>query len=1193
MAFTQEQIQAIKSKGANLLVSAAAGSGKTTVLVERIINKITNENVDIDKLLIVTFTSAAASEMKEKILKALYEKIDKDIENVNLQKQISLINKAHISTISSFCLDVIRNNFFEIGLSANFRVGDQTEIELMKQEALEELFEKKYEENDEDFINLLDLFTSYNDDSKLKEVILKIFDFVCSVPYEEKWLNEKVNDYNLVEDDFLKTKWGKIILKDSSDKIEDGILNLENAKNSMEGIENLSDCYLILSDDINSLKSVRFDSYDNLYNSIHNINFSPWSRKRKYDEGEKEIKDEAKSIRDSVIQNIKKMKENTININNDEAKKEIKEMYQVLKKVKNMVLEFKQIFDEKKREKNVVDFSDIEHFALKILVDENNNKTEIAKKYDFNEILIDEYQDSNLVQESILNSVSNGHNIFMVGDVKQSIYRFRQARPELFMKKYKEYTKIDGENNSLLKQDTKIQLYKNFRSRKEILDFTNIVFQDIMSESLGEINYDESEYLNLGLSYEDDNKIDYTPEMYVISLNDKEKTDDNNIKENIDVEDDNLDTEIIEKNELESYILCKKIKEFHNKGFKYRDMCVLLRSQANVSTIYEKEMIEENIPVYSDTSDEYLKSIEIDTIISLLKIIDNPLQDIPLVTVLKSEIGNFDDNELIEIRLNEKNKNYYYALKKEAEKYQGENNLSKKAFDFIQMIEDFREKEKQMALDEFIWYVYNKTQYYDYVRLMPNGKLRQANLRKLFEKAKEYEKISFKGLFNFITFIEKIEDKNEMSEAKIIGENDDVVRIMSIHKSKGLEFKIVFLCNIGKRINEIDLKEKIILDHDMGIGMNYITEEYDYPSLVKNAIAIKAKNELYSEEMRILYVALTRAKEKLVLIGTQKNAEEMYDKKEKDLETYSKEDSDKNKINHLLVAKYNNYLDLIELVSKYSKDEINLKINFISKNDVIEERKKYNNDDETIIKNKIQKSQIDKDKYEKIDRLLNWQYEYLLDKDIPTKSSVTALKNDEITFKDNDIIINDKIKSTKKELKIEKLDDLLYDESNKENKTLDGKEKGTLIHLCLQKLNDNDIDKMIENLNVENYKKEYLRNNKIIFENYINSNLFKEIKNAKKVFKEAPFYVNVNYNESKEKVLVQGVIDLYFIDENDNLILVDYKTDKNVDEAMLKERYYTQLTMYEKALNRSYKNKNLKVNEKIIYSTFLNKEIIL
>ena len=1192
MAFTQEQIQAIKSKGANLLVSAAAGSGKTTVLVERIINKITNENVDIDKLLIVTFTSAAASEMKEKILKALYEKIDKDIENVNLRKQISLINKAHISTISSFCLDVIRNNFFEIGLSANFRVGDQTEIELMKQEVLEELFEKKYEENDEDFINLLDLFTSYNDDSKLKEVILKIFDFVCSVPYEEKWLNEKVNDYNLVEDDFLKTKWGKIILKDSSDKIEDGILNLENAKNSMEGIESLSDCYLILSDDINSLKSVRFDSYDNLYNSIHDINFSPWSRKRKYNEGEKEIKDEAKSIRDSVIQNIKKMKENTININNDEAKKEIKEMYQVLKKVKNMVLEFKQIFDEKKREKNVVDFSDIEHFALKILVDENNNKTEIAKKYDFNEILIDEYQDSNLVQESILNSVSNGHNIFMVGDVKQSIYRFRQARPELFMKKYKEYTKIDEENNSLLKQDTKIQLYKNFRSRKEILDFTNIVFQDIMSESLGEINYDKSEYLNLGLNYEDDNKIDYTPEMYVISLNDKEKTDDNNIKENIDSEDDNLDTEIIEKNELESYVLCKKIKEFHDQGFKYRDMCVLLRSQANVSTIYEKEMIEENIPVYSDTSDEYLKSIEIDTIISLLKIIDNPLQDIPLVTVLKSEIGNFDDNELIEIRLNEKNKNYYYALKKEAEKYQGENNLSKKAFDFIQMIEDFREKEKQMALDEFIWYIYNKTQYYDYVRLMPNGKLRQANLRKLFEKAKEYEKISFKGLFNFITFIEKIEDKNEMSEAKIIGENDDVVRIMSIHKSKGLEFKIVFLCNIGKRINEIDLKEKIILDHDMGIGMNYITEEYDYPSLVKNAIAIKAKNELYSEEMRILYVALTRAKEKLVLIGTQKNAEEMYDKKEKDLETYSKEDSDKNKINHLLVAKYNNYLDLIELVSKYSKNEINLKINFISKNDVIEERKKYNNDDETIIKNKIQKSQIDKDKYEKIDRLLNWQYEYLLDKDIPTKSSVTALKNDEITFKDNDIIINDKIKSTKKELKIEKLDDLLYDESNKDNKTLDGKEKGTLIHLCLQKLNDNDIDKMIENLNVENYKKEYLRNNKIIFENYINSNLFKKIKNAKKIFKEAPFYVNVNYNESKEKVLVQGVIDLYFIDENDNLILVDYKTDKNVDEAMLKERYYTQLTMYEKALNRSYKNKNLKVNEKIIYSTFLNKEII-
>ena len=637
-------------------------------------------------------------------------------------------------------------------------------------------------------------------------------------------------------------------------------------------------------------------------------------------------------------------------------------MYNVLKSLENLILDFKNEFNNRKAEKNIVDFSDIEHHALNILVDENGNKTDIAKKYQFNEILIDEYQDSNLVQEKILNSISNGKNIFMVGDVKQSIYRFRQARPELFLDKYKKYQLVDRLNGNYAKQneensenvqlngseenskelqfnenqlnaDSKILLYKNFRSRQEVIDFTNVIFQNIMSNELGEIDYGEEEYLNIGATFEEP-RINNTPELYIIDtntenaidkFNEKNKNDNDNNSNNNNINNKNVnlseEDEQIDNVGLEANLLCRKIKELKEQGISYKEMVVLLRSTSNVAPVYEKEMINQGIPVYSDTASEYLESIEIDTIISLLKIIDNPLQDIPLVTVLRSKIGNFNDNELTQLRLNQKEGLFYYALKKEADLYENlnkedereeiteiieksneqkkitdiiekpneqkkiteiienaddqeeitnriENNkefaLAKKSYDFLKMIEEFRNLEKTVPLDQLIWTIYAKTGYYYYVRLMPNGKLRQANLRKLFEKAKDYEKISLKGLFNFITFIEKIVGNNNLQEAKIINENDDVVRIMSIHKSKGLEFPVVFLCNVGRKFNEQDMKNKIVLDQDLGIGANYIDNINEYSTLAKQAINLKIKKEMISEEMRILYVALTRARQKCI-----------------------------------------------------------------------------------------------------------------------------------------------------------------------------------------------------------------------------------------------------------------------------------------------------------------------------------------
>ena len=1216
MAFTEEQSEAIHREGANILVSAAAGSGKTTVLVARIINKILNEKVDIDKLLIVTFTDAAASEMRERILKSLYNEIDKNPDDENLQKQLMLINKSHISTITSFCLDVVRNNFFEIGLSANFRIGDPTEIEIMKQEAIEKVFEDKYEKNDKNFEKLVELYTPYSDDQPLKDLVLKIYDFIQSKPYPEKWLDESIEKYNIdIDQDFAKTLWGKIILDYAKTLVENYLSNIIKAKNSLENISNLADCYEILCDDIVNLKSIDFSNWDKLYETLQKIEWRDWSRKRKYEEFEKELKDQAKNIRDEAVSSIKKIRDDLINIKSEESNSEIKAMYNVLKSLENLILDFKNEFNNRKAEKNIVDFSDIEHHALNILVDENGNKTDIAKKYQFNEILIDEYQDSNLVQEKILNSISNGKNIFMVGDVKQSIYRFRQARPELFLDKYKKYQLLDKSNDNELNADSKILLYKNFRSRQEVIDFTNVIFQNIMSSELGEIDYGKEEYLNRGADF-DETIIDNTPELYIIDTNTEIEDNSKNINTRIEEKqieqkeqeeqkiDLNDEDEQIDNVGLEANLLCKKIKELNKQGIKYRDMAVLLRSTSNVAPVYEKEMINQGIPVYSDTASEYLESIEIDTIISVLKIIDNPLQDIPLVTVLRSKIGNFNDNELTQLRLNQKEGLFYYALKKEADIYDNLSNadeqkkianvienadkqkeitnkiendkeiaLAKKSYDFLKMIEEFRNLEKTVPLDQLIWTIYAKTGYYHYVRLMPNGKLRQANLRKLFEKAKDYEKISLKGLFNFITFIEKIVGNNNLQEAKIINENDDVVRIMSIHKSKGLEFPVVFLCNVGRKFNEQDMKNKIVLDQDLGLGVNYIDDINEYSTLAKQAINLKIRKEMISEEMRILYVALTRAKEKLIIIGSDKNALENYNKKEIELKKYhGKEKAEK--ISPILISKYRRYLDWIELVKQYTS--LNLNVNFVKRSDLKQNDKDKENEQ---IKN-VGKYKIDIEKYNEIDELLKWQYEF--ETNTPSKTSVTALKNVELNFANKEITVLDDISTKKAE--IETLDNKLI--SNIKNRNLTPAEKGTLIHLALQKLNDEDIDNMIKNVKVNDNSKTFLIQNKNIFENYIKSELFEELKTAKLIQKETPFYMDVNYKNSNEKVLIQGVIDLYFIDKNDNLILVDYKTDKNVDEEILRQRYLNQINMYEIALEKSL---NKKVSKKVIYSTTLNK----
>ena len=501
--WTNEQLNAITQKGNNILVAAAAGSGKTTVLVERIIRKIINDNVDIDKILVVTFTNAAASEMRERILTALYKQIDEDPLNKRLRKQIVLLNKASICTIDAFCLDIIRNNFFEIGASSNFRIADNTELELLKQEAIEETFEELYLENDDEFNKLIELYAGYKDDENLKNIILKIHNYIQSAPFPEDWLEEQIEKFNMSNiEDFSQTEWGKIILKNFRDEVLNSIQILESSKHQLDMITELSKFSLVVADDINQLKFLEqnWDNWERAHEIANNLKFKTWPTDKKVVSN---LKEETKKARDNVKKRISKAVSQTFIYNTEEAVEDINAMYPILKKIKDVTLKFMEKFSEKKSNKNIMDFSDIEHYALKILLKKDENgiyqKTEVAKKYEekFNEIAIDEYQDSNLVQEYILTSISNEKNIFMVGDVKQSIYRFRQAKPELFLDKYQKYGLEPNEYGQ------KIKLFKNFRSRENILDTTNLIFSDIMSADFGEIEYDESEYLNLGATYEE------------------------------------------------------------------------------------------------------------------------------------------------------------------------------------------------------------------------------------------------------------------------------------------------------------------------------------------------------------------------------------------------------------------------------------------------------------------------------------------------------------------------------------------------------------------------------------------------------------------------------------------------------------------------------------------------------------------
>lgn len=893
-------------------------------------------------------------------------------------------------------------------------------------------------------------------------------------------------------------------------------------------------------------------------------------------------------------------------------------MYKIVKSLGQLVIDFDKAFKEEKKERNLIDFNDIEHYALSILVEKNEEgkyvPTDVARTYSnrFEEVAIDEYQDSNNVQEQILTAVSRGNNIFTVGDVKQSIYRFRRACPELFLDKYKRYS-LDGNENGL-----KIQLFMNFRSRKNILDITNKIFESIMTEDLGEIDYTEEEFLNCGATcYEETGNIVSKSELCIINNNLDEEFEDDYDE---DDDDDDLSEDEAEENEsefskkknealqelkdlkkeeIEAKLVARKIKELidsevlvfdkankKTRPIKHKDIVILLRT-TKFANIYEKELVKNEIPVFMDGSDEYLDTMEIQTIMNLLKVLDNQLDDVAVVSLLRSTIFGFTDNEIIEMRLVNREVYFWDSLVQASNELENES-LKEKLNKFLEKIAEWKEEKDYLPISEFLWKIYVETGFYNYVNLMPNGALRQANLKMLFERAQEYEKTSFKGLFNFIRFTEKLKTGNsDLSSAKIIGENENVVRIMSIHKSKGLEFPIVFLCNTNKKMNTKDLTGNLLLHKDLGFGPKYIDTRLaiEYSTYAKNALKIKLKAEAVSEEMRILYVALTRAREKLIITGIRKDALDEIEKKKKDLEVYF----DEKKINKSLLKKKTSYLDWIEYVilnqEIQGKKFEDLDFSIIQAKDLLDE------DDE---EEKVERIDFSKfNNFGELEEKFNWKYKDEFLSNLPIKTTVSILKKldgEEADFFDlsnNEIGLKDTVP------------EFLQD------KRITAARIGTLTHLVLQKIDFNkvksegDIKEFIQELVAKSFMTEEEAKNvsaEKIF-NFLSSDFAYRIKSSKKVYKERPFCIKVDaskvikHEDAKGEILVQGIIDMYYEKDDGSLVLVDYKTDfVEKDESELIDKYKVQLELYKQALEEGT-GKN--VSEVYIYSLYLNREINL
>ena len=1208
--WTPAQKNAIDTRDCNVLVSAAAGSGKTAVLVERIISMITDpdKNIDIDRLVVVTFTKAAAAQMKDKIRKALDSMLDENPGDVNLLRQITLLNNAQITTIDSFCLWIIRNHFPEVNLDPGFRIMDEGEKKLIENDVLEDVLEEFYAEADEEFFNLVDAFGMGRDDSGLVSIIDKIYRFSRSNPWIDEWFDECM----LVYDD---ETYDNPAIKELYDSIKNALFDYRDKYNRLVDICSepagpAAYTGALQSDLLGINEMINSQDFGELGRRIRIFSFEALSRKK--DAGaDPDIKEYVKGQRKLFKDYIGRLNDK-IFLKDDEgifedmqgAGIQIRTLLKVAKVYAKRV-------SEVKREKGIIDFNDMEHLALSILVKKEDGKlvyTETADKLAnrFEEILIDEYQDSNQLQEVILNAVSKtrlsgvNNNIYMVGDVKQSIYKFRLACPELFIEKYDTYGET-GDN-------VRIELQKNFRSRENVLECANDVFSHIMNKNFSGIGYDESVRLNAGFPYPEYSDSNYGDEVnkstdviLISSENEEEAT----------------------TRELEADRLAKLVEGIVSSGVnvydadenvyrpaEYRDIVILTRSVTGWADTFADALMDRGIPAYTDSSTGYFSVREIQVILSMLTIVDNPVQEISLAAAMMSYFGGFTAAELGMVRKlgreyvdTNVHNNLYEHLKAvavlgEAGKVQEPDvkQLSGKCALFLAKLTEYRDKSSVESLYDLCWEIIYDSGYYDYVGTMPAGAQRQANLNVLLERAAGYGKSSYSGLFNFLRYIERLKKFDEdFAEGAASLDNENLVRIMSIHKSKGLEFPIVILAGAHKSINFMDATAPVLVDQNLGIAVDYVDLERrtKTPTIIKGAMARRIVRESVSEEERLLYVAMTRAREKLIITGVVKDAD-------KTLEKYrgsAKQLEADGMLSYADSENIKNYLDMIMPVCLMDSDK--LKGSFRVMVDAGEDSEAGVSE---AAKTENEAAVADKDLniqpevsvgYPSLDELPEYvQADNAAGRMKLTVSQLKAMQAEDDS--EENAYMDESVKAAEIAERSDESDSIVPKFISGKEVKLAANERGSAYHRVMECLDYSvsvnldgvkaDINRMLETGKMNELQVKSV--NPWDINTFVQSDTGRRVANAVNcgsVRREQPFVFEY------EGQLIQGIIDLYF-EEDGEFVLVDYKTDRvmkgEAGEKELVRRYAIQLDYYAKALTQLTGEK---VKEKIIYSFALGK----
>lgn len=1231
MKWTTEQEQVIWARNCNLLVSAAAGSGKTAVLVERIIRMVTEpENpVDIDRLLVMTFTNAAAAEMRERIGEALEKQLEEHPGDRNLERQTTLIHHAKITTIDSFCLKLLREHFSSLDIDPGFRIGDEGELLLLQADVLKELLEDYYGRNDENFFRFVDTYASGKADGGLEDYIMQVYRFSQSNPWPEEWLEACRKELYAENPDapetFEASRWMKYLIQDVKRQAGEFADQLDEAI-EIASEEDGPQAYLpMLMEDQRNMEAL--EEAEN-YKEISEILSGPLFGRLAAVRGKNvdpAKKDAAAAIRNQVKDAVKKMKELYVPANMEYVFVDLMNCREPVLMLLELAEEFAVRYQSAKREKNLVDFNDLEHFALQILT-KKDEKTgarvpsvtadELASFYE--EILVDEYQDSNEVQEALIKAVSRERfgkpNVFMVGDVKQSIYKFRLAKPKLFLEKYLTYTKEDGPYR-------KIELDKNFRSRPEVLKSVNDMFFCIMTEALGNIRYTDETALHASADYPEPlQEGQAKTEVYLLNTGEELLS---------SMDDEKAD---YTAKEAEARLIAAKIKELTDpetgmkiwnrkteqyETLKKKDIVILLRSLSGWAEEFLSILSAEGIQAFAESRTGYFTATEVETVLNMLALLDNPMQDIPLVSVLKSPIGGFTDRELAMImavfkKTTDKGQDggFYGAVKwymMSHERDGQSDSICEKLTAFWEMYAGLRRESAYLPVHSLIYRIFEETGYYDYVSAMPAGNVRQANLNMLVEKAAAFEKTSYQSLFDFIRYIDKLKKYDtDFGEAARAGENEDTVRIMSIHKSKGLEFPVVFLAGAGKGFNRQDTRGRILIDEELGIATDYfdVENKLKTATLKKNVLSRRSNLESMGEELRILYVAMTRAKEKLIVTAGDKYLEKHMEK----WESLPVPAGTETGLPFTYLSAANSYLDWILMAAGGMKNSVTIKQ--VPIRELVEaETKNQVEKAETYLKLKVLRESEDAGR--DFGEMLNFQYPHQADITLHAKMSVSELKHQGQFTDDAE---SDFLTAVQK-ADDQNIDDGEAAEATEESEGIfktsgskgvnGGALRGTAYHRALELI---DFKRIAAKADVNEQLKGFIEAKKMDAASlkmiwseklwrFFCSDIAGRMKHADEcgmLHKESQFIMGIPASlmdeaDSEEPVLIQGIIDAWF-EEDGEIVLVDYKTDRigEGEEQVLLDRYQIQMVYYAQALQQITEKK---VKEAVIYSLTLQKQI--